>query len=230
MKKAVVFGYTKTGREIAKLLQDDEYELQIIDDNPLHILEAKKVGYHALHINVSDDQVLEAIGIGHDAAILFCASDDDSINLFVTLSARNLDKNLKILTLIKKEQDSKKMLLAGANRTISPHNVGAIKAFRIINKPKMSKVLNRFSLLKNKLAMSEIEVLKDSIFDGVSFKDLKIPKESNLIFLGILDHSLKGEFIFYSQKITHKIHHNDVMLLLGSKANIKKFRIKIGAV
>ncbi|WP_331773965.1 NAD-binding protein [Sulfurospirillum sp. 1612] len=230
MKKAVIFGYTKTGREIAKLLQEDEYEFQIIDDDALLVHEAKKAGYDAWHSNVSDDQSLEMIGIGKDVAILFCTSDNDSMNLFVTLSARNLDKNLKILTLIKKEQDSKKMLLAGANRTISPHSVGAMKAFRIIDKPKISKVLNRFSLLKNKLAMSEFEVLKGSIFDGASFKDLKIFEESNLIFLGILDHSLKGAFIFHSQKATHKIHHDDVLLLLGSKENIKKFRIKIGAV
>ncbi|MDX1809894.1 MAG: NAD-binding protein [Sulfurospirillaceae bacterium] len=228
MRKVVVFGYTKTGREIAKLLQDDEYELQIIDDDPIQVGEANRDGFNAMYSSINDDKILEDIGIGDSVEALFCASDNDSLNLFVTLSARNLDKDLKILTLIKKEQDDKKMLLAGANRTISPHNVGAIKAFRIIAKPKMSKVLNKFSLLKNKLSLSEVEIKINSLFDGIRFKDVNLTEEANIIFLGILDKSLNGEFIFFSKNIDHKIKHGDVLVLLGSRGDIRNFKDKIG--
>lgn len=228
MRKVVIFGYTKTGREIAKLLHDDEYELLIIDDDPLRISEASKDGFNAIYLSIGDDKALEGIGIGETVEALFCASDNDSLNLFVTLSARNLDKNLKILTLIKKEQDGKKMLLAGANRTISPHSVGAIKAFRIIQKPKISKVLNKFSLLKNRLSLSEVEIPKDSLFDGTYFKDFNIKEESNIIFLGTLDRHSGGEFIFYSKNVDHKISHGDVLILLGSRGDIRNFKKKIG--
>ncbi len=228
MRKVVIFGYTKTGREIAKLLQDDEYEVEIIDENPLQVGEANRDGFFAQHSTFSDDKDLQDVGIGSGVEALFCASDDDSLNLFVTLSARNLDKNLKILTLIKKMQDEKKMLLAGANRTISPHSVGAIKAFRIIQKPKVSQVLNRFSLLKNRLSITEFEIPKDSLLDGIYFKEIDIIKESNLIFLGILDKELGDEFIFFSKGINHKIDHGDIVVVLGSKRDIKNFKKKIG--
>lgn len=230
MMKIVLFGYSKTGREIAKLLNDDEYELSIIEENPLKVAEAKMDGYECRHSNFADDSALEELGIGKDVDVLFCTSTNDSLNLFVTLSARNLDKDLKILTLIYKKEDEKKMLLAGANRTISPYDVGALKAYRIIDKPKVSKVLNLFSLHTNKLSMSEIEIPKDSLLDGVYFKDIDIFHKHDIIFLGILDRELGDEFIFFAKGINHKIDYKDVLVVLGSKKDIKSFKKEIGVV
>ncbi|WP_024955132.1 potassium channel family protein [Sulfurospirillum arcachonense] len=229
MIKIVLFGYSKTGREIAKLLHPDEYELNIIDENPLHVAQANEDGFFARHSTFNDDKLLNEMGIGEDAKILFCTSSNDSLNLFVTLSARNIDKNLKILTLIYKKEDEKKMLLAGANRTISPYDVGALKAFRIIDKPQVSKVLNLFSSHTNKLAISEIKIVKDSILNGVYFNDTNIFREFDLIFLGILDRELGEEFIFCSQGLNHKIDDEDVIVVLGSKMNIQNFKQKVGS-
>ncbi len=227
MKKIVLFGYSKTGREIAKLLNKDEYDLSIIDENPMQVAEANKDGYFARHSTFNDDTILIEMCIDSDVDVLFCTSNEDSLNLFITLSARNLNKNLKILTLIYKKEDEKKMLLAGANRTISPYDVGALKAFRIIDKPKVSKVLNLFSLNSNKLSISEIEIKKDSFLDGVYFSDITILKENNLIFLGIMDRELGDKFIFFSQGINHKIDYGDVVVVLGSKADIEKVKIEL---
>ena len=227
MIKIVLFGYSKTGCEISKLLKNDKYDLQVVDDNPLFVLKANEDGFLAKHSSLSSDEMLKELGISKDVEILFCTSTNDSLNLFVTLSARNLDSNLKILTLIYRQEDEKKMLLAGANRTISPYDVGALKAFRIIDKPKVAKVLNLFSLQNNKLSMNEITIRKNSILDGVYFKDLTIFKEHDIIFLGMLDKELGDEFIFFSEGINHKIDFDDIIIVLGSKDNITKFKKNI---
>lgn len=229
MTKVVLFGYSKTGRELAKLLKDDEYELIIIDENPHQVAEANRDGYFAQHSTFKDDKLLFDSGIGEDVEILFCVSNDDSLNLFITLSARYIDSNLKILTLIYKKEDEKKMLLAGANRTISPYDVGAIKAFRIIDKPKVSKILNLFALQSNKLSISEITIPKDSMLDGSYFNDITIFKENNIIFLGVLNNHVEENFIIFSKGTNHKIDGGDTILTLGSKANIKKLKQEIGA-
>jgi len=229
MIKVVLFGYTKTGREIAKLLNGNEYELTIIDENPLQVAQAGKDGFFARHSTFEDDDILNDAGIGEDIKVLFCTSSNDSLNLFVTLSARSIDENLKILTLISQKEDEKKMILAGANRTISPYDVGALKAFRIIDKPKVSKVLNLFSAQSDKLSMCEIEIPNNSVLDGVNFKDVDLFKKYDLIFLGILDKELGDKFIFFSKGINHKIDCEDIIILLGSKENIENFKKEIGA-
>ena len=228
MIKIVLFGYSKTGREIVKLLNKDEYDVQIIDENPLEVGKANEDGFYARHSSFSEDKMLSEVGIGNDIDVLFCTSTNDSLNLFVTLSARNLDKDLKILTLIYKKDDEKKMLLAGANRTISPYDVGALKAYRIIDKPRVSKVLDLFSLKTNKLSMNEIAIPEGSILDGVYYNDIGVFKEFDLIFLGMLDKELGDEFIFFTEGINHKLDCHDILIVLGSKVNIKKFKNHIG--
>ena len=56
MIKIVLFGYSKTGREIAKILHKDKYDLSIIDKNPLHVTEASEDGYFARHSTFNDDK------------------------------------------------------------------------------------------------------------------------------------------------------------------------------
>jgi len=228
MKKVIVFGYSKTGREIVKILNKDEYDVLIIDENPLQVGQANEDGYYARHSSFNGDKLLKDVGIGEDIDALFCTSTNDSLNLFVTLSARNLDKNLKILTLVYRKEDEKKMLLAGANRTISPYDVGALKAYRIIDKPKVSKVLDIFSLQTNKLSLNEIIIQEGSLLDGVYYNDITLFNEYDLIFLGILDKELGDKFIFFADGINHKLDSHDVLVVLGSKAEIKRFKEKIG--
>ncbi|NOX15023.1 MAG: TrkA family potassium uptake protein [Epsilonproteobacteria bacterium] len=227
MRKMVIFGYSKTGREIAKLLKEEELNLTIIDENPMLVAEANEDGFFGRYSSFKDDKIFSEVGIGKDVEVLFCVSDVDSMNLFVTLSARNMDPNIKILTKIVQKEDEKKMLLAGANRTISPYEVGAIKAYRIIQKPKVSRVLDQLSRLKSKISITEIEIPKNSSLDGVYLKDAQIVKESNLIFLGILDVELGEKFIFFSKGINHKLDGGDILIAIGNKKDIRAFEKKI---
>jgi len=224
MKKIVVFGYSKTGKEIAKLLKDRGYEVAVFDENPLHVREANLDGFVAECKTLMDDKDLIKIGITTDVEAFFCVGSDDSTNLFITLSARNLNKKLKILTITKSKEDEKKMLLAGANRTINPYAVGALKAFRLIEKPKILNVIDELLFFSNELEISEIEVPKGSFLDGKYFKELDMLKKYNLVFLGILDKELGEEFIFFLKGINHMIDYKDIVVLIGYNDEIKRFR------
>ena len=227
MRKIVIFGYSKTGREIAKLLLNDEYDVTVIDENPMSVALANEEGFFARHTTLKDDKVLTEVGIGDGAEVLFCVSDDDSLNLFVTFSARNLDKKIKILTKIIKKEDKKKMLLAGANRTISPYNVGAAKAFRIIQKPKLSRVLSKFSALKNKISIREVVIPEKSFLDGVSLNKVDISKDTNLIFLGLLSKKMGEKFIFFTKDISYKLNAGDILIVIGSRKDSRIFEEKL---
>lgn len=227
MKKIIIFGYTKTGRELAKALLEDNYDLIVVDEDPLAVADANRDGFFGRYSTLKDDAMLLELGIGDGVAALFCVSNNESLNLFVTLSARNLDKDLKILTLVRRRQDEKKMLLAGANRTISPYVVGAIKAFRIIQKPQVSRVLDIISHSKRGLMVSEIEIPKDCVLDGVYYTKATILHESKLIFLGILDKEMGEEFVFFSRGLKHKIDHGDILVALGHSKDIDDFKNKL---
>ena len=67
-----------------------------------------------------NDNDLVEIGIDKDIDSLFCVSNSNKNNLFITLSARNLSKELKIITISKTKAEANKLEIAGATKVLNP--------------------------------------------------------------------------------------------------------------
>lgn len=133
-KRVVIFGYGQTAKELAKGFKAQTIGFRIIVADERKKFEAEEDGFEATVANLSEDQHLIMIGVGEGLDMLYCLCDSYEENLFVTLSARNLDKHLKIISLSATKDESKKMVLAGANHTISPYEIGAIRIARLVKK------------------------------------------------------------------------------------------------
>ena len=227
MEKMLIFGYTKSGREIAKELQSLGYQVEVFDTDNTTAKLAQEDGYDVYYREIIDDDFLLELGVGTCVNALFCMSHDDSHNLFVTLSSRYLCSKIKIITVIESQNDERKMLLAGANRTISPHTIGALKAFRLIKKPKLLGTLEEILLSSGNLKVKEIPVLEGSLLDKVYVKDLQIQKKYNIIVLGILDKELSERFTFFASGINHKIDVGDTLVVIGYEEQIQYFSNEI---
>jgi voltage-gated potassium channel len=132
--KVVIFGYAKTAKEIVKALHFKREEYLFVVADEARVKEVQDDGFIAKVMDLTEDDNLEKIGIGRDVEMLFCVSKSAHRNLFVTLSARNIDKELKIISLCATEDEAAKMKLAGANHTINPYEIGARRISRLIKK------------------------------------------------------------------------------------------------
>jgi voltage-gated potassium channel len=132
--KVVIFGYAKTAKEIVKALHFKKEEYLFVVGDAARVKEVQDDGFIARALDLTDDDNLHIVGIGKDVEMLFCVSQSPHRNLFVTLSARNLDKDLKIISLCATEDEASKMKLAGANHTINPYEIGARRISRLIKK------------------------------------------------------------------------------------------------
>ena len=137
--KVVIFGYAKTAKEIVKALHYNKEEYLFVVSTQARVDEVKEDGYYVTLLDLNADENLEKVGIGKDVEMLFCVSQDTNKNLFVTLSARNMDKDLRIVSLCATEDEAKKMVLAGANHTINPYEIGARRVARMIKKSQKKK-------------------------------------------------------------------------------------------
>ncbi len=223
--KIIIFGYSKIGEQIAKTLNTKQYKIIIIEENKERYTQAVSQGYEVFNLSLMEDENLLKIGIkDNDIKAFFCVNDDKNINLFVTLSTRNLNKNLKIISLSFAKEDNKKMLLAGANKIINPYEIGGIRIFRLLNKPLILDVLDNILFSQSDIEVAEITIEKGSYLDGVYFKDLEIAQKYNLVILGLQDKELSDNFIFYSSGINHKIDIGDTLVVLGLSLDLEKFR------
>ena len=228
--KIIIYSFSKLAAQISSILAQKGYQIIIIEEDLQLIKEAKALGYDVKRISLMDDSQIKALDMIHNnIKAFFCVSDNKNINLFVTLSVRNLYKDLKIISVSFATQDNKTMLLAGANKIINPYEIGALRIFRLLHKPYILDILDNILFSESNIEVSEITIQKNSIFDNVFLKDTNIIEEYNLILLGILDKEIQDKFIFYSRGINHKVDEGDTLVLLGKSDDLQKFTLLLNS-
>lgn len=225
MGRVVVFGYSKSGRDLAKELKLLGYDVVILDiDEKAHI-RAVRDRYESYCESVIDDELLTTIGIGYSVEALFCMSGQNVENLFVTLSARHLSKELKIITIVRNQNDEKRMLLAGANRTLNPYNIGATLVYKLLDKPQLVDVVEEILLSKDGLMLAEVTVPKGSFLDKTRLVDLDLDQYCDVILLGFLDKEENEDtFIFKVNGLNHTIDVGEKLVIIGDQKAIVDFK------
>jgi voltage-gated potassium channel len=144
-----------------------------------------------------NDDELRAIGIGAEIAIIFCFFPHDGDNVFLTISARALDKNLTIIAVIENREAGEKLIAAGANKIIDPYEICGRKIHELIKKPDMTNILDHTVFGRHDLNMAEIEIPVGSYLQDSYVCNLNLNEQYNLILIGIVDKEL-GEDLHFS--------------------------------
>lgn len=223
--KIIIYSFSKVGKEIAKVLKELEYLIFIIENDPKRYEEAKELGYNVEDISLLDDDNIIKLGINDDNLVaFFCLGDDKNLNLFVTFSVRNLNKDLKIVSLSSAKDDTKTLELAGANKILNPYELGGLRIFRLLHKSLILNILDDILFSKSNIQIAEVVIPVASIFDGVYLEDLRRIDRSNIIILGMQDREISNKFIFFATGINHKLDADDVLVILGPSKNLEEFR------
>lgn len=229
----ILFGYSKLAAEVTYLLNKNNYDFILIEPNKKEYEFAKKDNCVTTiyQFECYDDSELIEAGIqDQNVKTLFCLHNDFNRNLFVTLSGRNLNKDIQIISLASSQNETKKLKLAGATTTINPYDIAGMKIFRKTHKSIAVKILDDILYGNSDLKIEEIVIEKNTIFDGTHFKDLTIIKDYNLILLGMKDVELSHDFVFSSRGINHKIDEGDTIVVLGRDKDIKGFTNYAGKI
>lgn len=222
-KKVVIYGYTALGSKIANILNDKKYVILVVDFEESALIQASKDGFEIFESTLLNDNDLVKIGIDKDIDSLFCVSNSNKNNLFITLSARNLSKELKIITISKTKAEANKLEIAGATKVLNPNELGAYRIYRYMAKPLMLRVLDDILFSKSDLNISEIHIEDLSLLKDQFLKDMTIHKDFNILLLGIMDKEISDKFIFNTKRINHKIDEGDVLVVVGKNEDLENF-------
>ena len=222
-KKVVIYGYTALGSKIANILNDKKYAILVVDFEESALIQASKDGFEIFESTLLNDNDLVEIGIDKDIDSLFCVSNSNKNNLFITLSARNLSKELKIITISKTKAEANKLEIAGATKVLNPNELGAYRIYGYMAKPLMLRVLDDILFSKSDLNISEIYIEHLSLLKGQFLKDMTIHKDFNILLLGIMDKEISDKFIFNTKRINHKIDEGDVLVVVGKNEDLENF-------
>ena len=159
----ILCGYGKYGREAAAHFDDHNLAYVVIDKNPELIEGLQKREDPVLYIegDATTDETLEKAGIERASAII-SALPDDSENVFIVLTARQINPGIKIISRARDPRTNKKLLKAGANHVVMPDQIGGFYMATLVSKP---SAVEFFSFLTN-------DFHSDIGFEEISFENL----------------------------------------------------------
>ncbi len=159
----IVAGYGRTGREIAEDLRHAGHRAVIIDLDAEVCDACARDGLTAIRGDASHDDVLKQAGIER-AAGLAVATSSDAVNVFVTLSARQLrpktqTPKLRIMCRVDEEHSGSKAELAGADGVVSPHIIGGTNMANALLRPHSATFMRQaFARTHPDLAMEDVVI------------------------------------------------------------------------
>ena len=133
----IICGYGRIGQMLAEELLAGQSQFVIVELNDARFNDSVARGYPSVKGDATDEAVLEAVGI-HRARALATVVPNDAANVFITLSARNLNKKLEIIARGEAPSTKSKLLQAGANSVVEPTHIGAERIAQLILYPRMS--------------------------------------------------------------------------------------------
>jgi voltage-gated potassium channel len=229
--RIIIYSFSQIASKIAFTLRQKNYNILVVDDDEDAIQQALKHGFEVKQLSLMEDENIIKIGLDKDEVkAFFCLGNNKNTNLFITLSVRNLNKNIKIISLSSTKEDNKTLLLAGANKTINPYEIGAMRIFRSLHKPVILDILDNILFSSSNIEIAEFTIQKDSIFNGIYLEDLKQIHQKNIIILGIQDKEISDKFIFFSTGINHKIDAGDTIVMLGFDHDLREFKKLISKI
>ena len=219
----IICGLGRTGQAAIKELWKEKIPFVVIEKDESKIEEAKENYPNLIYIlgDATQDETLIKAGI-KSAANLIVATADDADNLFITLSAKNLNPNLRIVTRANREENVLKLKRAGATEVILPNVIGGLRMASLAIRPSVVTFLDIVTHHGEiDLRLEEVRVLKGSPFHGRLLKDLEIPKKTGVIVIGV--RRKDGSFILNPTSTT-MILEGDSLIIIGTREQAEKLK------
>lgn len=120
----IICGFGRIGLQIALELHAARASFVIVERSETRCADAQAAGYLSLRAEATEEDALLLARVEH-ARALATVLPDDSANVFITLSARSLNRDLLIIARGEAPSTERKLLQAGANRVVLPAHIGA---------------------------------------------------------------------------------------------------------
>lgn len=122
----IICGYGRVGRILATELVERGEPMVILDTDLSRVARAEADGYLAVHGDATADDTLHDVGL-LQARTLATVLPNDASNVFITLSARDLSENIRIIARAESVSTERKLIRGGANHVVMPAAIGAVR-------------------------------------------------------------------------------------------------------
>ncbi|WP_456471765.1 potassium channel family protein [Methanocaldococcus sp.] len=215
----ILCGFGKLGKVIAYRLKKEGVKFVVIEKDKKKIEEGLEKYKDLIYIigDARKDIVLKKANI-NKAKCLISALSEDADNVFVTLTAKELNKNILVVAKADEYEAIKKLKAAGADRVVSPYIIGGLRMAELSLRSGLLDFLHTFIKVASDEFDEDVDIKKIKIEENseLAYKTLsqsQIRKKTGLTVLGVK----RGKEIFINPEPSFLLKPGDIIYAFGPK-------------
>ena len=207
---AIICGFGRIGVQLAKELSQARQDLVVLERSPDKIAEAQASGHLVITGDATDESALKSAGIER-ARVLATVLPDDAANVFITLSARNLNAGLEIIARGEVPSTEGKLIHAGADKVVMPTHIGAERIAEMILYPSTARFVDESPQMRDfKRGLHEF---------GLELEVVTVPANGALTGASVGEAERRGKGSFFIVEIDRA--HGQVFVHPGEDVRIE---------
>ncbi len=219
----VVCGYGDIGESVVEELNANKELFVIVERNPDRVkkIDGRDFKYFkgALQGDASREDVLKSAFIER-AKNLILTSKDDANNVFITLTAKSMNRNLRVVTTASEAGAIKKLYAAGADQVISSPEIGGMLLANASIRPSVVQFLQDAMTATDvgEVEVDTVRISENSRFIGKSIETCECKELTGALFVGVG----RGKTVIPNPPNDFKLEEGDEVIILGRKDEIKR--------
>jgi len=214
----IICGAGRVGSHLIRSLRSFEGTFLVIESDQARAEALMDAGVAALLRDATLEESLIEAGVEHARGLASCLPDDAD-NVYVVLTARDLNPGIHIVARAAAEQAESKLIRAGANRVVAPTIIGGHRMAMALTKPAVGDFLDSVTANQLELGFEQHEVDPVSRLVGHKLSETVIRSELNIVVVSI--RRFDGEIIFNPSGET-KIESGDMLIAIGNAESLAR--------
>ncbi|MGE5320996.1 MAG: NAD-binding protein [Hyphomicrobiaceae bacterium] len=231
----IVCGYGRIGQVVAARLAAGGEAFVIVDRSPAAVELAQRHGYLAVAGDATDNALLANLGLGRQASRILCLTHDDVSNVYITLTARQVSRDILIISRANKPETGRKLTQAGADHVVRPYEVVGHMAAEFIGQPVAFDALYDVITRAKGIHLEPVRVYPGSWLEGRRVGDIDFAARHLMLFGTIRPHAspaaedqdryeLRNAHFYFNPKADFVLRVHDILMVIGHQASLYQLK------
>jgi voltage-gated potassium channel len=214
----IICGAGRVGSHLIRSLRAVDGVFLVIESDQRKCEALMDLGIPVLIRDATLEESLIEAGVEHARGLATCLPDDAD-NVYVVLTARDLNPGIHIVARAAEEQAENKLIRAGANRVVAPTIIGGHRMAMALTKPAVGDFLDSVTANHLELGFEQLEVTPFSSLVNRKLSETVIRSELNIVVVSI--RRSDGEIIF-NPSGEAKIQAGDMLIAIGNAESLAR--------
>jgi voltage-gated potassium channel len=221
----LVCGFGRIGEVLCRELASKPVPFLVIEQQEERVRKAEEEQHLVLEGDATEEEVLLEAGVAR-AKGLFAALPTDAGNVFVTLTAKELNPSIFVVARAEAERSEKTLMHAGADKVISPYAMGGHRMAQAALRPAVVDIIDLATHHQSlELQMEEIGVPPQSPCNGIDLGNSGLSERLGVMVVAIKKAS--GKMVF-NPSPGERIEASDRLVVLADSPRLKEAEQLLG--